>query len=69
VSDARRAEPSDDDLRDDYEYLRLLEVVELLDDHALLRRLVASGLQRDDPDVRDAAEICRERLAAFNAAP
>jgi hypothetical protein len=46
-------------LSDDWEYRRLLEVYERLDE-GLLRRLVASGLTSSNPAVREAAEDFRD---------
>ena len=43
------------DLSDYWEYRRLLELAELLD-QALVQQFVVLGLQSRDPDVREAAE-------------
>ena len=55
------------DLADYWEYRRLLELADLLD-AGLARRLVPVGLASSDPDVREAAEDFRARLAEPGAA-
>jgi hypothetical protein len=46
------------DLSDYWEYLRLLELAELLDER-LVQRFVTLGLDSGDPDVREAAQDFR----------
>ncbi len=50
------------DLADYWEYRRLLELAEQLDAN-LTRRLIPLGLVSGDPDVREAAEDFKARLA------
>lgn len=56
------------DLADYWEYRRLLELAELLDE-GLVRRPVPHGLGSSDPDVREAAEDFAGRHAGPDAAP
>ena len=51
------------DLSDNWEYRRLLELAELLD-AALVKQLILVGLQSEDPELREAAEDYRVRLAS-----
>jgi hypothetical protein len=44
------------DLSDEWEYRRLLELLDLLDDVVLLRRFVTPGLSSADKHIRQAAE-------------
>jgi hypothetical protein len=56
------------DLSDYWEYRRLLELAELLDGE-LVRRLVPLGLGSSDPDVLEAAEDFKAKLAEPGVAP
>jgi hypothetical protein len=49
------------DLNDDWDYLRLLELAELLD-AALVQRIVTLGLTSSNPEVREWAEDFQNRL-------